>query len=604
MGLPRFSRLCVFLLLAYGVSGTRGLCTDDVAAPAPDLNQQTLGSAADQGRLAWAILEAIEQNHIEPPPRHALLRVITRAFLKVPKDALKDVPHDELDAGTAGKGPRVEEAGASSKSNAAAYQELLDRIDAEYLQSQSADEMAALFERLEGLQPELKRFIDDITPEFGKILGGFRLIRAKDHDVEEQLNGNRYVGVGVNLSMNDSSRPPVFVMIRPGGPADRGGLKPNTYIHEIDGRSTEKVPQETILDWIRGPIGSDVTLKVSSDQSKEQRLVTLTRGLVRVESLKDRHRGSLRRDTIRFDRREPIGWITVETINGSTLHEFRIAEHQAKEDGIRVLVLDFRQTYHGINDLHRASLVADGFLDGGAIWEKADRRADSRIENADRECLFRDVLLVVVVDQTTSPTHCAIAAALQDAGRAKLVGEAPGFNGVISSTVRLSGVPYSLTMPTIRLNRARRDRQWPLEPDYSVAENTAGSVNHTEIPKGFRIGDRVILESYLMEKPSEIRRNQTANEPTKTDYPSASILEPQRSSITSNAVTQDRSSTRPVPTQKQNENFPIRLVPPKRKLEMDDVAILVALELQRGLTSASARPANGAQNSQSKDPTP
>ncbi len=575
MGLRAFSRLGFFLLsLACGLSATRCLYADEAPVTSWDQKEEAFGSAADQGRLAWAILEAIEQHNISPPPRKDLIRAITRGLFRVPKDAAKDFP----------------------------YRKLLERVDAEFLECQNADEMAHAVERNERFNLDFDRVVADLRSGFGENLGEFRLIRSKDHDVEEQFHGNRYVGLGINVFPNDPSHLPVIMKIRPGGPADSGGLKPKTYIHEIDGRPTENVPQGKILDWIRGPIGTDVTLKVSTEMSKEQRLVTLTRGLVRVESLKDRNREPISRDGLRYDRREPIGWISVETINGSTLHELRVVENQAREDGIQVLVLDFRG-FGQPDDFHQSLLVADSFLDGSPIWTRTEASTEPRVEYADRDCLFRDILLVVVVDRTTRPSLSAIAAALQDAGRATLVGESPYFMGVISSTVRLNGVPFSLAMATARLDRARRDRQWPLEPDYSVVENMAASANQPPIPKGFRIGDRMILESDLNSKSPDTRKMRTSIESTKSADPAESVQDSQRRSNTSNVVARESSPDRQVPIQKQNDVVPIRLIPPTRKLPIEDAAILVAMELQRSVPPKSAKAVSNARNEQNKEST-
>ncbi len=572
MGLTTFSRLgCVVLLLTYGVSGPGRLCADEANVAASDLKEETFGSAADQGRLVWALLEAIEQHHIAPPPRQALIRVITRTFFRVPKDA----PDDVL------------------------YRELLESLDAEFLKCQSADEMAKFVERTECLQLDFGRVIADLKSGFGEILGEFHLIRSKDHDVEEQFRGNRYVGLGVGLRMNPSGSPS-FARIVPGSAADRGGLVANTYIHEIDGRSTENLSQEKILDLLRGPAGSDVTLKVSTDQSKEQRDVTLTRGVVRFESLKNRNHQSLNRDSLRIDQQEPIGWIHVETINGSTLHELRVAEQRAKEDGIQVLVLDFRGN-ETPGDLHQALLVADSLLDGGAICERIEGSAEPKIEYADRECLFREVRLVVLIDLTTGPFHSVIAAALRDSGRAKLVGRSAEFKGFISSTVRLSGVPYSLTMNTIRLNRLSDNYQWPLIPDYSIAQNDGVAANQPPIPQGFRMGNRMILDSDLNTRPSDVGKMTSSIEAKRSADSAKSDQDPQRRSNASEVVAQDTPKIPQVPKSQQNDQLPVRRTSLKRQLPIEDLAILVAMEIQRGLPPRSVQPVAHAQDEQSKE---
>ena len=545
MALTAFLRLgCVLLLLAFGLSATRCLYADEAPVTASEPKEAAFGSAADQGRLAWTILEAIEQHHIAPPPRQALVKVITRAIAGIKKDARVD-PLDK---------------------------ELLERLDAEILQCKSADEMADISKQMESLHPDFDRVIADLTSGFDEILGEFHLIHAKDHNVEEQFRSNRYVGLGVMLRMNnDPSQPPVFAHIVPGGAADRGGLTPNTFVHEIDGRPTENVPQEKILDWLRGPSGSDVTLTVSTDQSAKQRVIILTRGVVRFDSLKDHNHQSLNRDRLRYDRREPIGWITVNNIHGSTLQEFRVAEQHAKEDGIRALVLDFR-SWQRFSDLHQALLIADSFLDGGVIWEQSDRSRESRVENADRECLFREIPLVVLIDPSTGPTHCAIAAALQDAGRALLVGDSPEFNGLISSTVRLNGVPYSLTLNTTRLTRARRDRQWPLVPDVPASDAKKATVTYV-----IQTGQRVLLQLSSDPTPAIVSKTPTLIDSAKTGSPASLIEQPLKRSIEPNVVRRQGPTIRPMLTQQPNDEFPLQ--PAQMRQQIDELAIRVARNL-------------------------
>jgi len=275
------------------------------------------------------------------------------------------------------------------------------------------------------------------------------------------------VGLGVSLSIDNQSRIAMFPRVLPGGAAERGGLRDGVQILEVDGRSTRDVALSTLLDWLRGTAGSEVTLKIAEEGSTTERDVTLTRGVVRFDSVFGMDRTPVSRASFRFDPSEPIGELVVASITGSTLQELRDAEVRLRADGIRVLVLDF-QGGERSDDFHQARLLADGLLDGGTLWHRHERDAEPRAETADRECLFRSLPLVVVVGPHTGHAHAAIAAALQDAGRAVIVGQSPSFDGAVATGVPLADEQHVLWMHTARLTRSRADQTWPLKPDYPV----------------------------------------------------------------------------------------------------------------------------------------
>jgi C-terminal processing protease CtpA/Prc len=536
----------VLALMNCGALGIQCACARDTPEATSELSVQTFGADADRGRLIWAMLDAIEREHIAPPARRELIRIVTQALTR-----LQDGPRGEaIDA------------------------EFLQVLDQDFLQCQTAEELTAAIERMEYPTVSFDQFIERFTQRhaqgFDKKFGEVRLIRAKDHDVEEQFRGNRYVGLGVALRL-DRNSPPAFAAIIPGGPAERGGLKPNTVIHEIDGRSTENWSIEKILDGLRGPQGSDVTLKISSPNSPDEKSITLTRGVVRFDSLKTKNHEPLSRGNLRCDESEPIGWVVVADITGSTLHELRVAEIQSKANGIRVLVLDFQQSGRA-EDLHQALLVADSLLDGGVIWEQTDQSMQLHTELADRECLFRGIPLVIVVDRHTGPVHCAIAAALQDAGRAKVVGESPDFQGLIASTVRLRDVPFSLIMNTIRLNRARRDRGWPLKPDVSVM---GGDGPSAQLP------DEILAMRMTNGVPARISRpSKPSIEPKLKPSEPASAL----SAVMIAGRRQVNSILRGAQSRIVGQINPVPLVQIRSK-EREEIALRIARELLDALSS-------------------
>ena len=231
---------------------------------------------------------------------------------------------------------------------------------------------------------------------------------------------------------------------------------------EVDGKSTQNVPAETVLDWLRGPIGTEVTLKIAAQLPHPEREVTLTRGVIRTDSVVGyRHEATSR--GISHPSHPTVGWLRIPMISASTLHELRVVDGMVRQRGIRAMVIDFSLSRRGGN-LHQAKLVADGLLESSPIWNYQERNAQPRLEIADSDCLFRGIPLVIFVSQRTSSDQTAIAAALQDAGRATIVGESPLNRGEVSTGVMLDEDTI-LNMTTARIRRTRSDRDWPLVPD-------------------------------------------------------------------------------------------------------------------------------------------
>ncbi|MFO1041606.1 MAG: PDZ domain-containing protein [Planctomycetaceae bacterium] len=386
--------------------------------------------AREAGRKVWMVVDAIQKHHIDSPDPEILWRTIVHSICT--PDELKDP------------------------------EPLIAQFVKTRMANECGDLLARRFEEGKPSHGPLSQLQEKLLKPLEKQLGPMSLQRAKDHTVNEQIRNNRYVGLGVTWHYNDASKYPVFTSILPGGSAERGGLVPGTIVTKVNGRSTDNVPQETLIDWLRGPIGTQVTLTVAGRQGQVDHDVTLTRDVVRTDSVL-RYGGESIKFGISHPANPTIGWLKISAITASTLHELRVIDGVARQQGIRALVLEFSGGSRE-GDFHQAKLVADGLLESSPIWISRERNAPPRLEVADDECLFRGIPLVILVGQWTTGDQAAIAAALQDAGRATIVGESPDFRGEVFTGVAIDQETI-LQMKTTQIQRARSDRNWPLTTD-------------------------------------------------------------------------------------------------------------------------------------------
>jgi hypothetical protein len=110
-----------------------------------------------------------------------------------------------------------------------------------------------------------------------------------------------------------------------------------------------------------------------------------------------------------------IAYLRISSVTASTARELAAWEPRLREAKVQALILDLRDTggSDGFNNDHAALLLADSLLDGKPLG-KLRTREGTREFTADRECLFRDWPLAILIDKYTSGPAEWVAAALQD----------------------------------------------------------------------------------------------------------------------------------------------------------------------------------------------
>jgi C-terminal peptidase prc len=470
------------------LAGRLGLADDSPAAVTPEAGRDQAQQAAAIER-ALDIIDLVLEHHIDSPTRQELLRQIAiNMDPRVPKStqaneslALQCTNRDEsrqfLMQLRTELAPVMaalkEEETQASKSSAPLVQKTPQRRN-----------LPAVSRRSPSFDDSLQGAISRIVP------GGVRLIPARERKVQEQFQANRYVGIGVALGSGTQDYQG-FSRLIPNGPAVKAGVIEGDLIESIDDKSMKGSNVTEVVDRIRGPEGTKVTLVVRQPDAATSRTLTITRSVIPRDTV---HAWSqdFGRPRYRVDPDRPIACIRISEIGGSTVHELRQMEQQLTADGIKAVVLDLRNSIQGAP--HFAVLLADALLEGGVIGRI---RTKSRVQEfvADRECLFRGLPLAVLVDQNTSNTGEWLAAALQDNHRAVIVGHATRGDTSAYSSIPFPGGDDVVLLATGVLQRPsatpngpsasaeqrkgslmRSPAAWKVHPDY---ESGAGDVAAT-----------------------------------------------------------------------------------------------------------------------------
>jgi carboxyl-terminal processing protease len=388
--------------------------------------------AADFARHILATTDVVLKRHIDPPPRQLMLADAVRALHQ---KADRPVP--------VGLGRLV----SDLNSEESMLRFLTDSWNAARNgASVSDDELQTA--AVEGLLRSL--------PESPG------LIPPKEAKVQEQIRGNRYVGIGVQLAMDKEAKQqlPVIVNPFPRGPARVAGAKPGDRILEIDGVTTEGMTLAVVVDRLRGDQGTSLTLVVQAPEESAKRTLFMTRGVIPFQSFSGYRRVSEDEWEYRPVESEPIGYLQLSSIRASTLSELRRLAPLLESQGIRALVLDLRfANSASSSDVQHTVLLADEFLEEGPIGRFTDINGSTKEYQSGPDCLFRNWPIVLLVNQFTYGEPEFLAAALQDNHRAVVVGERTRGSTFMSTPVEL---PASLGSVMLRSGLLSRGDGRPL----------------------------------------------------------------------------------------------------------------------------------------------
>jgi carboxyl-terminal processing protease len=417
---------------------------------------------ADLAGSIWAVIELVQQNHFEPPKLPEMVLNAGKTVFLVTKK----------------KAPDNLATSAAAVTTEAELRNFLKEIWPKVLAEQSAK------------APKVETVILD---RFIRTLPGqCRLLPADTIKIQDQLGGNRYVGIGIKVKLDDASKCTQILMPIRGGTAQKGGARAGDLIVEVDGKKTAGIELAKVIDWLRGPENTTVTIVVHQPGAPEARTLKLVRSVVPFDSVYGFQRGPGNAWNYMVDAEAKIAYAWVQSIKISTVHELRQVERILQAEGARAVVLDFRQSM-GDGQINHAGLLADSLLDGGTMFAIRTTGNKVREMKADGDCLFRGLPMAVLINDVPDGAQGAVLAALQDNRRAVLIGQPTKSDGVVRSLFSLPGDDGVVSIQTGRIERAAKDKTWPVQPDHLVELSKAQRValekwyadkELTELPPG------------------------------------------------------------------------------------------------------------------------
>jgi carboxyl-terminal processing protease len=263
-----------------------------------------------------------------------------------------------------------------------------------------------------------------------------------------------YTGIGAWVDTSGDRL--VIISPMPDSPAEKAGIRPGDVVVAIDGESMEGLTPTQALERILGPADSVILLTISREGSDSLLEFELQRAVIPLPSIASEM----------LD--DETGYVQIFTFANNTYADFAMELKGLVDDGAQHLIIDLRNNPGGLVD--SAQDIASIFLEDKVVlieeWGDG-RKTEYRTTQA---TTAPDLPVYVLVNQGTASASEILAGALQDYGRATLIGNTTFGKGLIQNWIPLDG-DYGAVRITIAkwlTPNGRQIQDLGLEPDFSI----------------------------------------------------------------------------------------------------------------------------------------
>ena len=241
---------------------------------------------------------------------------------------------------------------------------------------------------------------------------------------QERINGE-YEGIGMEFIVyKDTLR---VVKTISGGPAQRAGLLPGDRIVMVDGKDIikEKLDNDKVQKMIKGKSGSEVKLSVVRKNNNNAIDISIKRGNI-----------PLKRVPASFMVDKEVGYVKVENFGQNTFEEFELSVRQLKSQRCKTVIVDLRGNGGGLLD--QSFKMAESFLPKDKLVLYTNGiHAGKKQYFTTKDGEFKNMNVVVLVDQESASASEIFAGALQDWDKSVTVGRRTFGKGLVQHEIEL-----------------------------------------------------------------------------------------------------------------------------------------------------------------------
>jgi len=306
------------------------------------------------------------------------------------------------------------------------------------------------------------QYVDDVPPKeliYSAIKGTLRGLDPHSSfldpdslkEMQVETSGS-FGGLGIEITLRDD----ILTVVSPieGTPAFRAGLQPGDRIIKIDGLTSKDMQLADAVKRMRGKPGTKVTISVVREGWAEPKDFEIQREVIHVQSVRTHELG------------DGVGYIRVRQFQEQTAQDLEAAIDKLAKAGMKAMVLDLRNNPGGL--LTAAVEVSEKFLDDGklVVYTEGRVRNQNMRFTAHAKRPHTKIPMVVMINQGSASASEIVAGALQDYGRAKVVGTQSFGKGSVQTIIPLSdGAGLRLTTAKYFTPKGRSIQGKGITPD-------------------------------------------------------------------------------------------------------------------------------------------
>ena len=317
-------------------------------------------------------------------------------------------------------------------------------------------------------------------------------------EVQVETKGE-FGGVGIQIGIKDNR----LTVIAPidGTPADRAGIKAGDFIIKVNEESTKDMTLVDAVQKMRGPKGTKVTLTIQREGAAEPMAFVLTREIIKIESVRSKMLDG------------NMGYIRVTQFQDQTSRDVSTALRKLREQKMQSLILDLRNNPGGL--LTSAVEVSEQFVGPNRLIvyiKTREGRKDDYVSH-NKEQQSDDYPIIVLVNEGSASASEIVAGALQDWGRAVVVGVQTFGKGSVQTILPLGdGSGLRLTTAKYYTPKGRSIHGVGINPDIVVKGKQTATPPIRE-----RDLDKTLREPGTSPQPSPLQENPAAPKPEPKD---------------------------------------------------------------------------------------
>jgi carboxyl-terminal processing protease len=295
-------------------------------------------------------------------------------------------------------------------------------------------------------------------------------------------------GVGIQIGVKENR----LAVIAPidGTPAQRAGIKAGDYITKVNEESTKDLSLMDAVQKMRGPKGTKVNLTIQRDGTSDPLQFTLVRDTIKIESVKSKVM-------------ENIGYVKLTQFQEATGRDLGRVLKQFKDQKVQSTILDLRNNPGGL--LTAAVEVSEQFLPNGKLVVYTKGRESKKDEwFAKGRDQMDDSPMIILVNEGSASASEIVAGALQDYGRAVIVGTTSFGKGSVQTILPLGdGSGLRLTTAKYYTPKGRSIQSTGITPDIVIKPQPATTVAKAETKPGDKEPDNKTSKSPITGGPGK-----------------------------------------------------------------------------------------------------